>query len=72
MTGDILNIPHFISAGSKQALRRAFLLNNTAKSKMFQYYDIQQEKDGTWTAWYYDKISAEKELKSGSKSKSNR
>jgi len=72
MAGDIFNIPHFISAEGKQALRRAFFDNNTAKDKMFQYFDIHEENDGTWTAWYYDTIDVEDELKNGDKSKPKR
>ena len=72
MVGDIFHIPNFVSAKTKRGLRGAFLSRNEEKKKMFQYFDIQQEKDGTWTAWYYDKIDIQEELLNGDQSKSTR
>lgn len=71
MAGDIYHIPNFLSAKTKTGLRREFLLNNAKKHTMFQYFDISQEKDGSWTAWYFEKISLREEL-NGNKPKPSR
>ena len=53
---DLFNIPNFLIAPSEQRLVRLMLLNNLKKSHEFQYFDIQQKKNGKWVAWYYESV----------------
>lgn len=56
-------IPKFITASNPSGLRRRMFRNNGKHHKRFQYFDIQQMRDGNWIAWYYDEIDIEQELK---------
>ena len=51
-SGNVFRIPHFLIAGSREALLREMLRNNLKDGKQYQYFDISF--DGSkWTVWFY-------------------
>ena len=50
--GNSLRVPHFLTAGSRDALQREMLNNNLKNGREYTYFDISF--DGSkWTAWFY-------------------
>lgn len=57
-------IPNYVSARTKNGLRRAMLRNNTRHKGIVIYQDIQWDpQDKKWIAWFY--VRAEDELLTG-------
>jgi hypothetical protein len=54
VSGDVFNIPHFLSAEGPQKLLRAMLLNNIKNGTEYKYFDIQFDGK-VWIAFYYKK-----------------
>lgn len=59
--GNSFNIPHFISAGSPEGLRRKLLENNLVNGTEYQYYSIVFDGN-SWFAWYYREASEKPKL----------
>lgn len=55
-------VPNFVKASSANLLREAMLLNNLRLLSEIKYQDIQFA-NGTWYAWYYEKIDYYDRLK---------
>lgn len=49
-------IPFFIEASDKMELVKKMLENNVKHGGFVQYFGIQQEKSGSWSAWYYEEM----------------
>ena len=47
-----LRIPHFLSAGSPEGLRRKMLENNIKDGKVYNYFQIVHT-GSKWFAWYH-------------------
>lgn len=56
-------VPNFIKASSPDLLREAMFLNNLRLKSEIKYQDIQQSKDGTWYAWFYDEVDYYSKIK---------
>lgn len=55
MTGNILHIPHYLTASTPKGLMRLMLKNNTKYGKEFRY--STPTKDGkVWITWFYVSI----------------
>lgn len=52
--GDVLNVPNYLAAPSRDELVRLMLSNNIEKHTEHRYFDISFDGK-VWTAWYFEK-----------------
>jgi hypothetical protein len=71
MAKNILRIPHYLIANTKDELIRLMLKNNVDNDKEYGYFDIQKE-GSQWVAWYYDSIKPIEDRNAKQSSRINR
>lgn len=49
----LLDVPVFLEASSKRELVHKMVEMNTKARFEFKYFDIQQQHDKKWVAWFY-------------------
>lgn len=55
-------VPNFVKATTPELLRESMLMNNLRLKSEVKYFDIQFA-NGSWFAWYYDKIDLYAKIK---------
>ncbi len=58
-----MGVPYFLQAKDKQSLVSLMIANNAGAGTSFKYFDIQQQLDGSWVAWFIvDSVKAIKKV----------